>query len=335
MPAKASSSTAPPGRLDQKGGVPARSSGGDDRPACRPARLHADDTTVPVLAPGWERPKPDGSGLSFATSGPGARWCHRRRSTLLGGSHGHPCGGAAWHLPGLSACRWICRVRTALPTDPPNGKPTLVEVSCWSSRRKSRVHHATASPIALEAFEQIAALFAIESGIRGRPSDQRGAAREEHARPLLVQLKTFLDTSLDRVSGKSALAQAIRYTLSRWQALTRYVTDGRLEMSNNAAERAMKPPSSWEGRTICSAAPTRVDSAPPASTASSRPPRCAASIRRPIWPMSSTASLTTRSAKSTPCSPGDGQIAPDKSLSQTKNRGQRLTLTSGQEIPGS
>ena len=62
-------------------------------------------------------------------------------------------------------------------------------------------------------------LFAIESSIRGRPSDQRGAAREEHARPLLVQLKTFLDTSLNRVSGKSALAQAIRYTRSRWQAL--------------------------------------------------------------------------------------------------------------------
>ena len=104
------------------------------------------------------------------------------------------------------------------------------------------MHHATASPIALEALERIAALFAIESCIRGRPPDQRVAAREEHARPLLGQLKAFLDTSLNRVSGKSALAQAIRYALSRWQALTRYVTDGRLEMSNNAAERAMKPP---------------------------------------------------------------------------------------------
>ena len=90
--------------------------------------------------------------------------------------------------------------------------------------------------------EQIAALFAIESSIRGRRPDQRVAAREEHARPLLVQLKAFLDTSLNRVSGKSALAQAIRYALSRWKALTRYITDGRLEMSNNAAERAMKPP---------------------------------------------------------------------------------------------
>jgi transposase len=90
--------------------------------------------------------------------------------------------------------------------------------------------------------ERIAALFAIESSIRGRPPEQRVAARSQYAQPLLEQLKAFLDTSLNRVSGKSALAQAIRYALSRWKALTRYITDGRLEMSNNAAERAMKPP---------------------------------------------------------------------------------------------
>ena len=149
----------------------------------------------------------------------------------------------------LGTCRGLLHVdgyagSKALPTNDAQGEPTLVEVACWSHARRKfyEVHHATASPIALEALERIAALFAIESSIRGRPSDQRGAAREEHARPLLVQLKTFLDTSLNRVSGKSALAQAIRYTRSRWQALTRYVTDGRLEMSNNAAERAMKPP---------------------------------------------------------------------------------------------
>jgi transposase len=71
---------------------------------------------------------------------------------------------------------------------------------------------------------------------------QRVAVRKEHARPLLEQLKAFVDTSLNRVSGKSTLAQAIRYALSRWQALIRYVTDGRLEMSNNTAERAMRPP---------------------------------------------------------------------------------------------
>lgn len=100
----------------------------------------------------------------------------------------------------------------------------------------------TASPIALEALQRIAALFAIESGIKGQAPERRAAARQDHARPLLDELKAFLDTSLARISGKSTLAGAIRYALSRWAALNRYTTDGRLEMSNNAAERAMKPP---------------------------------------------------------------------------------------------
>jgi hypothetical protein len=104
------------------------------------------------------------------------------------------------------------------------------------------VHHATASPIALEALERIAVLFAIESGIRGQPPDRRAAARIEHAKPRLDELKVFLDTALNRISGKGTLAKAIRYALSRWTALTRYVTDGRLEMTNNTAERSMKPP---------------------------------------------------------------------------------------------
>ncbi|WP_288037141.1 IS66 family transposase [Acidiphilium sp.] len=126
----------------------------------------------------------------------------------------------------------------------PGGEPPLIEVACWSHARRGfyDVHHATASPIALEALQRIAALFAIESSLRGRPPDQRAAARAEHAHPLLAQLKTFLDTSLPQVSGKSALAQAIRYALARWPALTRYVSDGRLDISNNAAERAMRPP---------------------------------------------------------------------------------------------
>jgi transposase len=66
--------------------------------------------------------------------------------------------------------------------------------------------------------------------------------RAEHARPLLDRLNAFIETSLTRISGKSGLAEAIRYALTRWQALSRYLTDGRLEMSNNAAERGMRAP---------------------------------------------------------------------------------------------
>ena len=90
--------------------------------------------------------------------------------------------------------------------------------------------------------QRIAALFAIESGIRGQGPERRAAARQDHARPLLDELRAFLDTSLTRISGKSTLAGAIRYALSRWKELSRYTADGRLEMSNNAAERAMRPP---------------------------------------------------------------------------------------------
>ena len=71
------------------------------------------------------------------------------------------------------------------------------------------VHHATASPIALEALERIAALFAIDSSVRGRAPEQRAAVRSKYAQPLLAQLKTFLETSLNQVSGNSALAKAV------------------------------------------------------------------------------------------------------------------------------
>ncbi len=89
--------------------------------------------------------------------------------------------------------------RGSLCATPPSEKRSSSSRALYKShtRRKSYdLYHATASPVALEALERIAALFAIESTIRGRPPDQRVAAREEHARPLLEQQKAFLDTSL-------------------------------------------------------------------------------------------------------------------------------------------
>jgi hypothetical protein len=120
----------------------------------------------------------------------------------------------------------------------------LIEVACWAHVRRKfyDVHDGTASPIALDTLHRIAALFAIESRISGSTPARRLAERAEHARPLLDQLKTFLDASLTQISGKSGLAEAIRYALTRWQALTRYLSDGRLEMTNNAAERGMRGP---------------------------------------------------------------------------------------------
>jgi hypothetical protein len=116
-------------------------------------------------------------------------------------------------------------------------------VACWAHVRRKiyEVALATKSAIATEALERIAQLFAIETTLHGRTPEQRCAVRQEQAVPLLVALNAFLDDALQRISGKSSLAKAIRYALSRWEALIRYTTDGRLEMTNNAAERAIRP----------------------------------------------------------------------------------------------
>ena len=196
--------------------------------------LHADDTTVPVLAPGNGKTKtgrlwvvvrderPWGSDVppaAFYLYSPDRKGI--RAEALLGACHGF------LHADGYTGFDRLYR-----PTQP-GGEAALIEVACWSHVRRKiyDVHHATASPIALEALERIAALFAIESSIRGRAPEQRAAIRKEHAQPRLEQLKVFLDTSLRQVSGKSALAKAIRYALSRWKALSRYITNGQLEMS--------------------------------------------------------------------------------------------------------
>ncbi len=89
--------------------------------------------------------------------------------------------------------------------------------------------------------ERIGELFAIEDGIKGRPLEERRAVRAERSVPLLAQVKARFEATLNTVSRKSSLADALRYSLVRWDALTRYTTDGRLDISNNAAERAMRP----------------------------------------------------------------------------------------------
>ena len=225
------------------------------------AALHADDTTVPVLAPGLGRTKtgrlwvlvrderPWGSAVppaAFYRYSADRKGIHAE--ALLGTCRGflHADGYAGFdklYRPIGPEGEAVPRARRSRGRGGPEGEAVLVEVACWSHVRRKffDVHHATAAPIAFEAMQRIAALFAIEADIRGQPPDRRAAARQQLARPLLDQLRAFLDTSLSRISGKSPLAQAIRYALSRWTALCRYTDDGRLDMSNNAAERAIRP----------------------------------------------------------------------------------------------
>jgi transposase len=206
--------------------------------------LHADDTTVPVLAPGMGRTRTGRLWAAvrderpFAGTAPPA--AYYRYSPDRRGEHAQRLLGTCrgfLHADGYAGFNNLFAV------DPKTGQPRLTEVACWAHARRKLydVYEATASPLAKETLERIAELFAIEARINGRTPPERLAVRQQDAVPLLAGLEAFLRKVLNQVSGKSTLARAIRYSLSRWPALTRYTTDGRLEMTNNAVERAIRP----------------------------------------------------------------------------------------------
>jgi len=203
-------------------------------------KLHADDTPVPVLAPGTGKTKT------------GRLWVYLRDERPYGGrappavvyryspdrKGEHPRA----HLKGF---------RGFLQADGYAGfgplyegeAAAVTEVACWAHARRKiyDVHVATGAPIAHEALHRIGALFDIEREVYGRVPNDRRTVRQDKARPVIDDLAAFFDASLRKLSGKSELAVAIRYARSRWEALTRYLDDGRLEISNNAAERSIRP----------------------------------------------------------------------------------------------
>src|SRR3712207_2038599 len=102
------------------------------------------------------------------------------------------------------------------------------------------VHEATRSPIAEEGLRRIGELYAIEAAINGQSPEQRRAVRQAQSKPLLDALHDWMLQQRRRLSGKSTLGKALQYALSRWDALVRYVEDGRLSIDNNLAERLLK-----------------------------------------------------------------------------------------------
>jgi len=122
-------------------------------------------------------------------------------------------------------------------------KPGLiVEAACWAhSRRKFyELADLNRAPIAIEAVRRIDSVFAIEREINGRAPGPRLAERQRRVRPLIGELETFLREKRAKLSSKSELAKAIDYTLKRWPAFTRFLDDGRICLTNNAAERALR-----------------------------------------------------------------------------------------------
>jgi hypothetical protein len=119
---------------------------------------------------------------------------------------------------------------------------TIYEVACWAHTRRKfyDIQAIHASPITTEAIDRIGALYGIEEQIRGKPADLRRDARQTRSRPLVDNLRTWMETSLRSLSKKSETAGAIRYALGHWRALTRFLDDGLLEIDNNSAERALR-----------------------------------------------------------------------------------------------
>lgn len=102
------------------------------------------------------------------------------------------------------------------------------------------LQQAHASPLAAEALRRIGELYAIEAEIRGRAPDERRSVRQSRARPLLDSMHEWLRSTLAKLPKKSPVTSAIGYALELWTALNRYCDDGRLELDNNAAERALR-----------------------------------------------------------------------------------------------
>src|SRR5215207_4903247 len=202
-------------------------------------RLHGDDTTVPVLAK--EQTKI-------------ARlWGYVRDDRPFGGPD--PPAVAFFYSPDRSGEhpeRHLAEFAGILQADAyagfnrlydPKREPgPMLEAACWAHARRKLYELAAVSkaPIAAEAVRRIDELFEIEREINGKPAEERLAVRKERARPLVIEFEVWLRAQHVRVSRKSEIGKAIAYALNHWQALTRFLEDGRICMSNNAAERALR-----------------------------------------------------------------------------------------------
>src|ERR1700756_2074076 len=204
-------------------------------------KIHGDDTTVPVLAPGLGR------------TATGRLWVYVRDDRLFAGPA--PPAAAYFYSPDRGAAHPTAHMASFtgfLQADgyagfeglytPARTKPgPITEVACWAHCRRKifDVWETTKSPIAKEALDRIAAVYAIEDKARFAPAAERVEHRKETA-PLLDKFFDWAKATVGKLSGKLELAKAFRYTIDRREALTRFVTDGRLEVDNNVAENAMR-----------------------------------------------------------------------------------------------
>ena len=202
-------------------------------------RIHGDDTTVPVLAK--------------AKTITGRLWTYVRDDRPFGG----PAEPAAIFFysrdrGGEHPCRHLAGYAGILQADAYAGfnelyhegrKPgPIVEAACWAhGRRKLFVLADVAkAPLAIEAVRRIDAIFAVERDINGLAAEQRRALRQVRAAPLVGALETWMRAERGKMSRHADVAKAMDYMLKRWVAFTRFLDDGRICLTNNAAERALR-----------------------------------------------------------------------------------------------
>jgi transposase len=207
-------------------------------------RLHGDDTPVPVLEPGKGKTR---TGRLWTYVRDGRPWgdtsppaaCYYFSPDRKGQ---HPKEHLAAFSGVLHADGYAGFRNLYLPRKP-NEAPTILEASCWAHVRR-KFFDLTASnpaPIAEVALRRIGELYDIEKAIRGESPDIRKSVRQASSRPVLEALRLWLDDNLKRLPHKSVTAEAIRYAISRWFSLCRFLDDGSIEIDNNAAERAIRP----------------------------------------------------------------------------------------------
>jgi transposase len=215
-------------------------------------RLHGDDTTVPVLAKGktdvgrcWTYvrddrpfggPAPPAAVFYYSRDRRGehprghlARWSGVLQADAYGGYDGLYQGGRS---PGdiSQALCWA------------HGRRKVFELAdiAQAAQRKARGKTVVVSPIALEAVRRIDALFDIERAINGKPSAERLTVRQAQSAPLVAELEAWMREQRAKLSRHDPVAKGLDYMLTRWPAFTRFLSDGRICLTNNAAERALR-----------------------------------------------------------------------------------------------
>ena len=204
--------------------------------------IWTDDTTIRVLAPGRGKtrigrfwvyafdPSPWGG-----TGPPAALYCYSpdRKGER---PREHLAGYAGWlHADAYAGYDALMAAKGGKP-------PPITHAACMAHARRElfKVYETTRSPIAEEALRRIGALYAIEAAINGQSPEQRRAVRQTQSQPLLDALHAWMLQQRRRLSGKSTLGKALQYALNRWDALVRYLEDGRLSIDNNLSERLLR-----------------------------------------------------------------------------------------------